>query len=59
MRTLSKMNTTDVKKARKESKELRKLKMSKNTVMFIETDEKLKGQDVSYNEYYYVDDGEW
>ena len=59
MRTFNKMNTTDVKKARKESKELRKLKMSKNTVMFIETDEKLKGQDVSYNEYYYVDDGEW
>ena len=59
MRTFNKLNTTDVKKARKESKELRKLKMSKNTVMFIETDEKLKGQDVSYNEYYYVDDGEW
>ena len=59
MRTFNKMNTTNVKKARKQSKELRKLKMSKNTVMFIETDEKLKGQDVSYNEYYYVDDGEW
>ena len=52
MRTFNKMNTTDVKKARKESKELRKLKMSKNTVMFIETDEKLKGQDVSFNEDY-------
>ena len=59
MRTFNKMNTTDVKKARKESKELRKLKMSKNTVMFIETDEKLKWQDVSYNEGYYVYDGEW
>ena len=59
MRTFNKMNTTDVKKARKESKELRKLKMSKNTVMFIETDEKLKGQDVSFNEDYYVYDGEW
>ena len=54
MRTFNKLNTTDVKKARKESKELRKLKMSKNTVMFIETDEKLKGQDVSFNEDYYV-----
>ena len=59
MRTFNKMNTTDVKKARKESKELRKLKMSKNTVMFIETDEKLKGQDVSFSEDYYVYEGEW
>lgn len=59
MRTFNKMNTTDVKKARKQSKELRLLKMSKNTVMFIETDEKLKWQDVSYNEDYYVYDGEW
>ena len=54
MRTFNKMNTTDVKKARKESKELRKLKMSKNTVMFIETDDKLKCQDVSFNEDCYV-----
>ena len=54
MRTFNKMNTTDVKKVRKQSKELRKLKMSKNTVMFIETDEKLKGQDVSFNEECYV-----
>jgi len=53
------MNTTDVKKARKQSKELRKLRMSKNTTIFTETDEKLKGQDVSYNEDYYVYDGEW
>ena len=59
MRTFNKMNTTDVKKARKESKELRKLKISKNTTIFTETDEKLKGQDVSYNEDYYVYDGEW
>ena len=59
MRTFNKRNTTDVKKARKESKELRKLKMSKNTTIFQETDEKLKGQDVSYNEDYYVYDGEW
>ena len=54
MRTFNKLNTTNVKKARKESKELRKLKISKNTVMFIETDEKLKGQDVSFNEDCYV-----
>ena len=54
MRTFNKLNTTNVKKARKESKELRKLKMSKNTLMFIETDEKLKGQDVSFNEDYYA-----
>ena len=59
MRTFNKMNTTDVKKARKESKELRKLKMSKNATIFTERDEKLKGQDVSYNEDYYVYDGEW
>ena len=59
MRTFNKMNTTDVKQARKQSKELRKLKMSKNTIIFQETDEKLKGQDVSYNEDYYVHEGEW
>ena len=59
MRTFNKMNTTDVKKARKESKELRKLKISKNTVMFIETDEKLKGQDASLNEDRYVHKGGW
>ena len=56
MRTFNKMNTTDVKKARKQSKELRKLKMSKNTIIFQETDEKLKGQDVSYNEDYYANE---
>ena len=59
MRTFNKMNTTNVKKARKESKELRKLKMSKNTIVFIETDDKLKGQDISFNEDYYVYEGEW
>ena len=58
MRTFNKMNTTDVKKARKESKELRKLKMSKNTIIFQETDEKLKGQDASFNEDYYVHEWE-
>ena len=58
MRTFNKMNTTDVKKARKQSKELRKLKIGKNTIIFQETDEKLKGQDVLYNEDCYVYDGE-
>lgn len=59
MRTYNKGNTQNVKQARKQSKELRKLKMSKNTIIFQETDEKLKGQDVSYNEDYYVYEGEW
>ncbi len=59
MRTYNKGNTQNVKQARKQSKELRKLKMSKNTIIFTETDEKLKGQDVSYNEDYYAYDGEW
>ena len=59
MRTFNKLNTTDVKKARKESKELRKLKMSKNTTIFQESDDKLKGQDVSFNEDCYVHEWEW
>ena len=59
MRTFNKLNTTNVKKARKESKELRKLKMSKNTVTFQETDDKVKGQDVSFNEDCYVHEWEW
>lgn len=59
MRTFNKMNTTNVKKARKQSKELCKLKMSKNNIIFQETDEKLKGQDVSYNEDYCTYEGEW
>lgn len=59
MRTYNKSNTQNVKQARKQSKELRKLKMSKNTIIFTETDEKLKGQDVSYNEDYCAYEGEW
>ena len=59
MRTYNKGNTQNVKQARKQSKELRKLKMNKNTIIFTETDEKLKGQDVSYNEDYYAYEGEW
>ena len=58
MRTYNKGNTQNVKQARKQSKELRKLKMSKSTITFIETEEKLKGQDVSYNEDYACE-GDW
>ena len=61
MRTFNKTNTTDVKKARKQSKELRKLKMGRNTLTFIETNECMKGQQHTYH---YEDDynayeGEW
>ena len=63
MCTFNKMNTTDVKKARKQSKELRKLKMANgSTITFIgETDEAFKGLQHSYH---YEDDynayeGEW
>ena len=54
MRTFNKMNTTDVKQARKQSKELRKLKMANgSTITFIETDEVIKG---IQNTHYYEDD---
>ncbi len=61
MRTYNKGNTQNVKQARKQSKELRKLKMGRNTLTFIETNEVVKGQQ---NSYYYEDDyntyeGEW
>ena len=49
MRTFNKLNTTDVKKARKESKELRKLKMSKNPIIFIEKIESVKDEDFNCN----------
>ena len=48
MRTFNKMNTTDVKKARKESKELRKLKMSKNNIIFQEKVDSVKDENFSY-----------
>ena len=48
MRTYNKGNTQNVKQARKQSKELRKLKSNRNT--FIETDESMKGQ--QHNCYY-------
>ena len=58
MRTYNKGNTQNVKQARKQSKELRKLKGNRNT--FIETNESIKGQQ---NSYHYEDDfvyeGEW
>jgi len=44
MRTYNKGNTQNVKQARKQSKELRKLKSSRNTISFIETNESVKGQ---------------
>ena len=62
MRTFNKSNTQNVKQARKQSKELRKLKMNNgSTITFIETDEVIKGQQGSYH--YYEDDfayeGDW
>ena len=51
MRTYNQQNTQNVKQARKQSKELRKLKSNRNT--FIETNEVVKGQQ---NTYYYEDD---
>ena len=58
MRTYNKGNTQNVKQARKQSKELRKLKSNRNT--FIETNEVMKGQQ---NSYHYEDDfvyeGDW
>ena len=60
MRTYNKGNTQNVKQARKQSKELRKLKMCRNTITFIETNECIKGQQ---NSYHYEDDfvyeGDW
>lgn len=54
MRTYNKGNTQDVKQARKQSKELRKLKMNKGSMItLIETDESVKGQQHIYR---YEDD---
>lgn len=51
MRTYNKSNTQNVKQARKQSKELRKLKMANgSTITFIETDEAFKG--LQHNCYY-------
>ena len=55
MRTCNKGNTQNVKQARKQSKELRKLKSSRNT--FIETSESVKGQQhIQQYSYHYEDD---
>ena len=51
MRTYNKGNTQNVKQARKQSKELRKLKSNRNT--FIETNESVTGQQHTYH---YEDD---
>ena len=56
MRTYNKGNTQNVKQARKQSKELRKLKMSRNTITFIETNESVKGQQNYYQNSYHYDD---
>ncbi len=53
MRTYKRGNTQNVKQARKQSKELRKLKSSRNTISFIETNESIKGQQHTYH---YEDD---
>lgn len=61
MRTYNKGNTQNVKQARKQSKELRKLKSGRNISSVIEPDEVMKGQQHTYH---YEDDynayeGEW
>ena len=53
MRTYNKGNTSNVKQARKQSKELRKLKIGRNINSVIETDEVVKGQQHTYH---YEDD---
>ena len=58
MRTYNKGNTSNVKQARKQSKELRKLKMANgSTITFIgETDEAFKGLQHSEQLRYYCED---
>ena len=59
MRTYNKGNTQNVKQARKQSKELRKLKSNRNTL--IETNESIKGQQHTYHyeDDYTVYEGDW
>lgn len=64
MRTYNKGNTQNVKQARKQSKELRKLKSSRNTISFIETNESAKCQQNSeqlrcHYEDDFVYEGDW
>ena len=62
MRTYNQQNTQNVKQARKQSKELRKLKMGNgSTITFIETDEAFKGLQHSYHyedDFVYEGDGD-
>ena len=53
MRTYNQQNTQNVKQARKQSKELRKLKIGRNAISVIEPDEFMKGLQ---NTHYYEDD---
>ena len=60
MRTYNKGNTSNVKQARKQSKELRKLKIGRNINSVIETDEVVKGQQHTYHyEDDFVYEGGW
>lgn len=65
MRTYNKGNTQNVKQARKQSKELHKLRTNKgSTITFFETNESVKGQQHSqqYSCHYeddFVYEGEW
>ena len=63
MRTYNKGNTQNIKQARKQSKELRKLKMvSGSTITFVgETDEAFKGLQHSYHyeDGYNAYEGDW
>jgi hypothetical protein len=62
MRTYNKGNTQNVKQARKQSKELRKLKMANgSTITLIETDEVMIGQQHAYHyeDDYTVCEGDW
>ena len=56
MRTYKRGNTQNVKQARKQSKELRKLKIGKSTITFIESDESMKGQQHSKQQSCYYED---
>ena len=62
MRTYNKGNTQNVKQARKQRKELRKLKSNRNS--FIETNESMKGQQhsqqyICHYEDDFVYEGDW
>lgn len=60
MKTYNQHRDVNSKQMKKAHKELRKLKMGRNTITFIETNESIKGQQ---NSYHYEDDfvyeGDW